>query len=57
MDPYKTLRVQPGASESDVRKAFRKLALQVWFYLMFLSLIRLMNLDLPFWFWLIFYFF
>jgi preprotein translocase subunit Sec63 len=42
MDPYKTLRVQPGASESDVRKAFRKLALQVWFYLMFLSLIRLM---------------
>jgi hypothetical protein len=37
MDPYKTLRVQPGASESDVRKAFRKLALQVWFYLMFLS--------------------
>ncbi|KAK2378497.1 Chaperone DnaJ-domain superfamily protein [Trifolium repens] len=28
MDPYKTLRVQPGASESDVRKAFRKLALQ-----------------------------
>jgi preprotein translocase subunit Sec63 len=29
MDPYKTLRVQPGASESDVRKTFRKLALQV----------------------------
>ncbi|PNX80693.1 chaperone protein dnaJ chloroplastic-like, partial [Trifolium pratense] len=28
MDPYKTLRVEPGASESDVRKAFRKLALQ-----------------------------
>lgn len=29
MDPYKTLRIQPGASESDVRKAFRQLALQV----------------------------
>ena len=28
MDPYKTLRIQPGSSESDVRKAFRKLALQ-----------------------------
>ncbi|OIT06633.1 PREDICTED: chaperone protein dnaJ 8, chloroplastic [Nicotiana attenuata] len=27
-DPYKTLRIQPGASESEVRKAFRKLALQ-----------------------------
>jgi len=29
MDPYKTLRIKPGASEADVRKAFRKLALQV----------------------------
>ncbi|OMO74033.1 hypothetical protein COLO4_26747 [Corchorus olitorius] len=28
MDPYKTLRIQPGASESEVKKAFRKLALQ-----------------------------
>ncbi|XP_027344534.1 chaperone protein dnaJ 8, chloroplastic-like [Abrus precatorius] len=28
MDPYKTLRIQPGASESEVRKAFRQLALQ-----------------------------
>ncbi|XP_070003907.1 chaperone protein dnaJ 8, chloroplastic-like isoform X2 [Nicotiana sylvestris] len=28
-DPYKTLRIQPGASESEVRKAFRQLALQV----------------------------
>lgn len=27
-DPYKTLRIQPDASESDVRKAFRQLALQ-----------------------------
>ncbi|GAA0147295.1 hypothetical protein Leryth_003028 [Lithospermum erythrorhizon] len=27
-DPYKTLRIQPGASESEVKKAFRKLALQ-----------------------------
>ncbi|XP_057967117.1 chaperone protein dnaJ 8, chloroplastic [Malania oleifera] len=27
-DPYKTLRIQPGASESEVRKAFRRLALQ-----------------------------
>lgn len=30
-DPYKTLRIQPDASESDVRKAFRQLALQVYF--------------------------
>jgi len=29
MDPYKTLRIQRGASESEVRKAFRQLALQV----------------------------
>lgn len=29
MDPYKTLRITPGASESEVRKAFRRLALQV----------------------------
>ncbi|XVF74865.1 hypothetical protein PTKIN_Ptkin13bG0145000 [Pterospermum kingtungense] len=28
MDPYKTLRIQPGASESEVKKAFRRLALQ-----------------------------
>lgn len=28
MDPYKTLRIQAGASESDVKKAFRRLALQ-----------------------------
>ncbi|KAJ1410021.1 DnaJ domain containing protein [Sesbania bispinosa] len=28
MDPYKTLRIQPGASESEVRKAFRQLALK-----------------------------
>ncbi|CAN1178522.1 Chaperone protein dnaJ 8, chloroplastic [Linum perenne] len=28
MDPYKTLRIQPGATESEVRKAFWKLALQ-----------------------------
>ncbi|CAN0919792.1 Chaperone protein dnaJ 8, chloroplastic [Linum grandiflorum] len=27
-DPYKTLRIKPGASESEVKKAFRKLALQ-----------------------------
>ncbi|KAL6584979.1 hypothetical protein OROMI_004268 [Orobanche minor] len=27
-DPYKTLRIHPGASESEVKKAFRKLALQ-----------------------------
>jgi DnaJ-class molecular chaperone len=31
MDPYQTLRIQPNASESDVKKAFRKLALQVRF--------------------------
>ena len=29
MDPYKTLRIQPDASESEVKKAFRQLALQV----------------------------
>ncbi|KAG8643810.1 hypothetical protein MANES_11G068500v8 [Manihot esculenta] len=29
MDPYKTLRIQPGASESEVKKAFRQLALQI----------------------------
>lgn len=28
MDHYKTLRIQPGASESEVKKAFRQLALQ-----------------------------
>ncbi|XP_049393929.1 chaperone protein dnaJ 8, chloroplastic [Solanum stenotomum] len=27
-DPYKTLKIQPGASESEVRKAFRQLALK-----------------------------
>uniref|UniRef100_A0A7N0V631 J domain-containing protein n=1 Tax=Kalanchoe fedtschenkoi TaxID=63787 RepID=A0A7N0V631_KALFE len=27
-DHYRTLRLQPGASEADVKKAFRKLALQ-----------------------------
>ncbi|KAL8497260.1 hypothetical protein ACS0TY_020807 [Phlomoides rotata] len=27
-DPYKTLRIQHGASESEVKKAFRQLALQ-----------------------------
>ncbi|CAK9186837.1 unnamed protein product [Ilex paraguariensis] len=27
-DPYKTLRIQPEASESEVKKAFRQLALQ-----------------------------
>lgn len=31
-DPYKTLRIQPGASESEVKKAFRQLALQVYLY-------------------------
>ncbi|KAF8400507.1 hypothetical protein HHK36_013805 [Tetracentron sinense] len=28
-DQYGTLKIQPGASESEVKKAFRKLALQV----------------------------
>ncbi|XP_042000133.1 chaperone protein dnaJ 8, chloroplastic-like isoform X2 [Salvia splendens] len=28
-DSYKTLRIQPGASESEVKKAFRQLALQI----------------------------
>ncbi|GMP79453.1 hypothetical protein CsSME_00034990 [Camellia sinensis var. sinensis] len=26
-DPYKTLRIQPGASESEVKKTFRQLVL------------------------------
>ena len=30
-DPYKTLRIHPGASGSEVKKAFRQLALQVPF--------------------------
>lgn len=28
-DPYKTLMVKPGASKSEVKKAFRRLALRV----------------------------
>ncbi|KAK9922947.1 hypothetical protein M0R45_031384 [Rubus argutus] len=28
MDPYQTLRIRPGASENEVKKAFRQLALQ-----------------------------
>lgn len=28
MDQYRTLRIQPGASEREVKKAYRKLALQ-----------------------------
>lgn len=31
-DPYKTLRIHPNASESEVKKAFRNLALQVFFF-------------------------
>ncbi|KGN58651.1 chaperone protein dnaJ 8, chloroplastic [Cucumis sativus] len=27
-DPYRTLRIQPGSSESEVKKAFRRLALK-----------------------------
>lgn len=41
-DSYKTLRIQPGASQSDVKKAFRHLALQVLFFFHFLlSIIKL----------------
>ncbi|KAF7841869.1 chaperone protein dnaJ 8, chloroplastic-like [Senna tora] len=29
IDPYKTLRIQPSASESEVKKGLRQLALQV----------------------------
>lgn len=36
-DSYKTLRIQPGASESEVKKAFRQLALQVLFLSFFLN--------------------
>lgn len=35
MDPYKTLRIHRGASEVEVRKAFRQLALQVCFSVLF----------------------
>ena len=38
MDPYKTLKIQPGASESEVKKAFRQLALQVQYIFLFLLL-------------------
>lgn len=38
VDPYQTLRIQPNASESEVKKAFRQLALQVWFRNFFLSI-------------------
>lgn len=39
MDPYKTLRIQPGASESEVKKAFRQLALQVPLFFIFYSIV------------------
>ncbi|KAF7821034.1 GATA zinc finger domain-containing protein 10 [Senna tora] len=29
MDPYKTFRIQPGTSESEVKKAFKQLALKI----------------------------
>lgn len=45
MDPYKTLRIQRGASESEVRKAFRQLALQVS--------IPTLNFILSHWIWLV----
>ena len=32
-DPYKILKIERGASESEVKKAFRKLALKVTFYI------------------------
>ena len=35
MDPYQTLSVHPGSSESEVKKAFRRLALQVDFIIRF----------------------
>lgn len=38
MDPYKTLKIQPGASESEVKKAFRQLALQVINFILNLNL-------------------
>ena len=38
MDPYKTLRIEPGASESEVKKAFRQLALQVRYLIFFFLL-------------------
>lgn len=34
-DPYRTLRIPRGASESEVKKAFRQLALKVLIYLLF----------------------
>lgn len=36
-DQYRTLRIQPGASEKEVKKAFRQLALQVGFFFFIMS--------------------
>lgn len=34
-DQYRTLRIQPGASEKEIKQAFRQLALQVIFQFFF----------------------
>lgn len=42
-DPYKTLSIRPGASESEVKKAFRQLAKKVIFRLFFCISLLLKN--------------
>lgn len=37
-DPYKTLKIHPGATESEVKKAFRRLALQVNYLIFYQNL-------------------
>lgn len=47
MDPYQTLRIRPSASESEVRKAFRQLALLVGSHpIFFFSLFDILNMFL-----------
>lgn len=36
-DPYKTLSIRPGASESEIKKAFRQLALKVNSFIRFVN--------------------
>ena len=52
MDSYNTLRIQPGASQSEVKKAFRQLALQVSFLIFLILLFPNLKLLLTFNAWL-----
>lgn len=46
-DPYKTLRIHRGASETEVKKAFRKLALQVGKFVVLFIIILFLFLFSP----------